>query len=70
MNKYFSSYLSAYRTRYITQHVLICLLEEWRKNLHNDYFVGTDFIDLPKGFECISHNLIIAKLGSATFIHT
>ena len=32
--------LSAYRTNYSPQHVIIRLLEEWRKKLNDNFVVG------------------------------
>ena len=39
MNNLFSPFISAFRESYNTQHVLIRLIEEWRKNLDNNYFI-------------------------------
>ena len=45
-NNRFSSFISAYRETYNTQHVLIRITEEWRKN----FLV---FMDLSKAFDWI-----------------
>ena len=50
-----------------TQHVLIRPLEEWRLYLDNNYFVGAVMTNLSKTFDCISHNLLIAKLEAYSF---
>ena len=60
-------FISAYRESYNTQHVLIRLIQEWRKNLDNDYFIGVVLMDLWKAFDCIPHNLVIAKLAAYGF---
>ena len=49
---------------YSTQHVLARLIEERRKNLDDDYIVGGVLMDLSKAFNCIPHDLLIAKLDS------
>ena len=67
MNEYASNYISAYRANYSTQHVLIRLLEEWREHLDNDEKVGAVLMDLSKAFNCIPHNLLIAKLDAYGF---
>ena len=64
LDKYLSPFISAYWKRYSTQHVLKRLVEEWRERLDNNYIVGTILMDLSKAFDCISHDLIIAKLAA------
>ena len=63
-DKYLSPFISAYRKNYSTQQVLIRLLEEWREKLERNFIVGVVLMDLSKTFECIPHDLIIAKLAA------
>ena len=67
MEKYFSPFFSAYRKNYSSQNILISLTEEWRKNLDNNFVVGAALTDLSKAFDCIPHDLIIAKLSAYNF---
>ena len=67
MNNLFSPFISAYRESYNTQHVLIRLIDKWRKILDNNYFIGAVLMDLSKAFDCIPHDLIIAKLAAYGF---
>ena len=46
---------------------LISLAEEWRKNLDNSFIVGVVLTDLTKAFECIPHDLLLAKLSAGNF---
>ena len=57
MNQHISNLVSAYRKNYSSQHVLIRLLEEWRKCLDNNYVVGGVLMDLSKAFDCVPHDL-------------
>ena len=67
MNNLFSPFNSAYRESYNMQHVLIRIIEEWRKDLHNNLFIGTILMYLSKAFDCLPHDLVIAKLAASGF---
>ena len=59
-----SHFIGTYRKAYSTQHVLIRLLEDWKTKLENNYIVGALLMDLSKAFDCIPHDLLIAKLNA------
>ena len=67
MENYFSPMVSAYRKNYSTQHFITCQVEEWRKHLDENFVVGAVLTDLSKAFDCIAHDLRIAKLAAYSF---
>ena len=54
--------LCGFRKAHSTQHALFKLLQSWQKELDNGGFVGTILMDLSKAYDCIPHELLIAKL--------
>ena len=62
-----SVFTLAYRRAYGTLHILIRLIEDWRSHLNNDFLVGAILMDLSNAFDCIPHDLLIAKLHAYGF---
>ena len=60
----FSPFLAASRKWYCTQHVLIRVVEEWKKIWEYNFIVGAVLTDLSNAFDCIPHELLIAKLSA------
>ena len=76
VNRSLSELISAYRSGYNTNHVLICLIENWRHALDKNLFTSAVLIDLSKAFAFIPHDLLAAKLhaygldfDTITFLH-
>ena len=59
-----SQFLSAYRKHFSTQHVLLRIVENWKLHLDNNKIVRAILMDLSKAFDCLPHELIIAKLAA------
>ena len=62
VDTFLSKFISACRKSYTCNHVLIRLLESWKKSLDQKKFVGAVLMDLSKAFDAILHNLFIAKM--------
>ena len=67
MEEHFSPLISAYRKNYSSQHVIIRLPEGWRKKLDDNLVVGAVSADMSKAYDCILHDLLIAKLAAYGF---
>ena len=67
VNQLLSIFVSAYRRMCGTQRILTGFLEEWREQLDHSKIFGTVLLDLPKAFDCIPQDLLIAKLNAYGF---
>ena len=54
--------LCGFREAHSTQHALFRLLQKWQKELDSSGIVGTILMDLSKAYDCLPHDLVIAKL--------
>ena len=45
-----------------TQHALLRLLKKWQSCLDHNEIVGTILMDLSKAYDCLNHELLIAKM--------
>ena len=63
----FSKYLCGFRRGHSTQHCLLFMLEKLKKALDKGQTTGILLTDLTKAFDCISHDILIAKLNAYGF---
>ena len=67
MEEFLSDYLFGYRAGYGPQYCLVTMIEMWKKALDERKVAGAILTDLSKAFDCISHELLIAKLAAYGF---
>ena len=67
IEKYLSKFIFAYREGHGAQYCLIIMIEMWRKALDESKVSGAILTDLSKAFDCLSHDLLIAKLEAYGF---
>ena len=63
----FSKFQCGFRKGFNAQHCLLAMVEKWRKTLDGGGETGAVLTDLSKAFDCIDHNLLIAKLNAYGF---
>ena len=61
MDTFLNKLLCEFRKANSTQHALFKLLQRWQNELDNSGLVGTILMDLSKAYDCLPHDLIIAK---------
>ena len=61
-NNILCNLLSGFRKGYSTQHALQIVIENWKRSLDSKGIVGTILMDLSMAYDCLPHDLLIAKL--------
>ena len=59
-----SKLLCGFRKKYSTQHSLFNLLKDWQNCVDKSGKVGAILMDLSKAYDCLPHDLLIAKLAA------
>ena len=69
MQSYLLSLVCGFRKGYNVQHAFVRMLEKWKASLDRGENVDAILMDLSKAFDCIKHDLLIAKLDAYGFSH-
>ena len=59
---YMKELLCRFRKAHSIQHALFKLLQPWQKELDNSGLIGNILMDLSKAYDCLPHDLLIAKV--------
>ena len=62
-----SKYQCGFRKGFSAQHCLLAMLEKWKNNVDKGKVFSALLTDLSKAFDCLPHELIIAKLNAYGF---
>ena len=62
LENFLSELFCGFQKRHSTQHALFRLITKWQAELDSACYVGTILMDLSKAYNCLSNDLLIAKL--------
>ena len=66
-SSFFSKYQCGFRKGFSAEHCLVSMLEKWKSATDNKKSFGALLTYLSKAIDCISHDLLIAKLDAYGF---
>ena len=67
MERFLSPFLCGFCKGYNAQHALVRDLEKWKTSLEKGENIGAILMDLSNAFNCIRHDLLLARLDAYIF---
>ena len=67
LGNFVSKFECAFRQGISAQHCLLAMIEKWKKCVDKGKIFGAFLTDLSKAFDCLPHDLIVAKLNAYGF---
>ena len=67
MDQFLSKFQCGFRKGFNAQHCLLAMLEKWKNAADTEKAFDALLTDLSKAFDCLPHDLIIAKLNAYGF---
>ena len=67
MDPLLSKYQCGFRRGFSAQNCLLTMLEKWKSSVNKWKALGVLLTDLSEASDCLSHELIIAKLNAYKF---
>ena len=67
LDSFLSKFLCGFRKGHSTQNALLNMLRRWQHHLSKGEKVGALLMDLSKAFDCLPHELLLAKLDAYGF---
>jgi hypothetical protein len=67
VNSFFSNNLCGFRKGYNCQYAILNMIRKWQSCLNSKNKVGAVLMDLSKAFDCLPHDLLIAKMAAYGF---
>ena len=62
MENFLNQLLCGFRKAYSAQNALFRLIQSWQNEIDDSGFVGTILMDLSEAYDCLPHDLMVAKL--------